>query len=94
MYLIIRADGNGDIGMGHLMRCSAIADEFEKAGGKTCFLVSQDSDLSAVKSLGHSAYQLKKIGNMGWDVDEAIDWIRSQHADRLLIDSYRVDAQY
>lgn len=94
MYLIIRADGNGDIGMGHLMRCSAIADEFEKAGGKTCFLVSQDSDLSAVKSLGHSAYQLKKIGNMGWDVDEAIDWIRSQHADRLLIDSYRVDAKY
>ena len=38
--LYVRADGNGEIGMGHIMRCISIAKEIVSKGKEITFLIS------------------------------------------------------
>ena len=40
MNVIIRADGNREIAMGHMMRCLSIADAAAKLGESTTFILA------------------------------------------------------
>jgi UDP-2,4-diacetamido-2,4,6-trideoxy-beta-L-altropyranose hydrolase len=42
--LIIRADANAQIGLGHVMRCIALGQAWADSGGKVIFLSTMDSD--------------------------------------------------
>lgn len=37
--LILRADASVEVGTGHVMRCLALAQAWQKAGGKCCFVI-------------------------------------------------------
>jgi spore coat polysaccharide biosynthesis predicted glycosyltransferase SpsG len=42
--LVIRADANAQMGMGHLMRCLALAQGWKARGGQVTFITACESD--------------------------------------------------
>lgn len=94
--LYIRADGNTQIGMGHIMRCLSIAEAAVALGAeyKPVFLVADEGCRGMIEERGfcvmvlHTDYknmiselpQLKKILEQGQDI--------------LLVDSYQADTAY
>lgn len=49
---IIRADGNGTIGMGHVMRCMSIAGSLQKLGEKPVFLTACEESRKTIEDNG------------------------------------------
>ena len=62
MKVWIRADGNEQIGTGHVMRCLAIAEALEAAGVPVCFVMADDAATQLVKSRG------KKVSDPAYPV--------------------------
>ncbi|MBE6085499.1 MAG: UDP-2,4-diacetamido-2,4,6-trideoxy-beta-L-altropyranose hydrolase [Selenomonas ruminantium] len=92
--VVIRADGNGKIGMGHYMRCFAIAYELRRRGEEVCFLLAPDADAGAVREQGYPLHQLEKIAEpLGWDAAEAAEWLKGQEQATVFIDTYRIDSE-
>lgn len=92
----IRADGNTQIGMGHIMRCLSIAEAAADLGEacKPVFLVADEACRSMIAERGfrvivlHTDYrdmmsELPQLENM-------LAWER----DLLLVDSYQADTAY
>lgn len=52
-------DGNASIGMGHIMRCSAIADALNDLGLDVLFIVSDKDSEEIVNSLGYNTERLE-----------------------------------
>ena len=46
--IIFRADGNPQIGSGHIMRCLSIADAAREQGIENCFLTAEEDRKSVV----------------------------------------------
>lgn len=78
MRLVFRADASPDIGTGHVMRCSAIAEE-AIARGIECLLVG---------SLGGIPWLEERYANIKCRVIPVKDFSNSQVADVLVVDSY------
>ncbi len=90
--VVIRADGNEKIGMGHYMRCFAIAHELRRLGEDVCFLLAPDADVGPVKAQGYSLHQLQNADeSLGWDAIEASEWLRRKGLVTVFIDTYRID---
>lgn len=78
MRLIFRADASPDIGSGHAMRCSAIAEE-AIARGIDCILVG---------SLGGISWLEKRFEDIKCRVLPVENFLQSQTGDVLVVDSY------
>lgn len=61
--ILIRADANSEIGMGHIMRCLSIADALKERGAEVCFAVADENPVPLLTKRGmpfvvlHSDYQ-------------------------------------
>lgn len=90
--VIIRTDGGAQIGMGHIMRCSAIAKELRSLSHEVVFAVSDEASARAVALAGESAVivggQPKALGE--YDGEVLRDFIEKLSAQTVLIDSYGV----
>lgn len=93
--IVFRADGNQQIGTGHIMRCLSLADAFRKAGEECHFLLADDFMKSKVEDRGFRVHildsqydcpeqELVKITSV---LDELIPEL-------LIIDSYFVTEGY
>ncbi len=59
MYNIaIRADGGPAVGMGHIMRCLAIAEQLKNLGCRIYFLGRYKQGLDKVKAMGFEAFEI------------------------------------
>lgn len=59
MRVIIRADGNKTVAMGHIMRCLSIADALRMLGIQVCFVTAGEE---TKELLGARGYENKEIG--------------------------------
>ena len=91
--LLIRADGNSEIGSGHIMRCSAIAETVSADGCEALFAVSDDVSRKFVEAKG---FRCKVVGgdfrHVGMqDADALSDLANSLDVRSVLVDSYAVN---
>lgn len=95
---LIRADGNAEIGAGHLMRCLTIADEL-KSYGDSCeifFVCADRQSAELARSRGYKVFVLESDPrNMEeelseWSLIPGID----DRTKTILVDSYYVTKRY
>lgn len=94
--LYIRADGNTQIGMGHVMRCLSIAEAAAARGAKDSpvFLAADEECCDLIKERGfrvrvlHTNYQ-----NMMSELSQ-LEVLLDKKRDILLVDSYQADTAY
>ncbi len=56
--ILFRADGNSDIGLGHIMRCLSIADSFSASGCDVAFVLADESVEDLVRGRGYVTFVL------------------------------------
>lgn len=93
--VIIRADGNGTIGMGHVMRCLSIADALRKQKEEVLFVTACQECASVIQERG---YEIVCLDNdycrMEDELVPLIELIQARKADVMLVDSYQITAAY
>lgn len=91
----MRADGNSEIGIGHIMRCVSIADEIKQMGEEVCFVLADECASGLLQQKGyryivlHTAYDC-----MESEIDVLKQLIEQHKPDLLLVDSYSVTKRY
>lgn len=92
--LYIRADGNKEIGMGHIMRCLSIADAAKGYGIEAAFLLADDTCCTLIKNRGFQTIVLgTDYRDMLSELGKLAEIVSSQK-DMILVDSYQVSAEY
>lgn len=96
--LLIRADANKKIGLGHVMRCLTIAEAAEKTGMKTLFLIADDSAEELLKERGQAYCILHTdFADMESELSvlfETVALNKSVSETVLLVDSYQITETY
>ncbi|HEX7713207.1 MAG TPA: UDP-2,4-diacetamido-2,4,6-trideoxy-beta-L-altropyranose hydrolase, partial [Bacillota bacterium] len=85
-----RAEGGPGIGMGHIMRCLTLAQEFKASGHEVIFISNHRDGRETVTDAG---FRTVTTGH-GQESEAIAAIITSQHLDCLIVDSYRVDRDY
>jgi UDP-2,4-diacetamido-2,4,6-trideoxy-beta-L-altropyranose hydrolase len=99
MQIAIRADASTSIGMGHIVRCMALAEQL-RAGGAQIVFVCQSGPGSAGGWLADAGYRVLELPAAGG----AIDWhadaegtrcaLAGLELDWLIVDHYQLDARW
>jgi UDP-2,4-diacetamido-2,4,6-trideoxy-beta-L-altropyranose hydrolase len=91
LRLLLRADAGATIGTGHVMRCLALAQACQDAGGEAAF-ASADIPGALAHRLAHEHVPLHRIeAPVGGDADAAatVQAARELDADWVVLDGYR-----
>lgn len=93
--LYIRTDANSQLGIGHVMRCKTIADEWLKRGGNCIFLVADEESAHVIQQMGGAFICLhSRWDNLEYETKTLLDCIATHAIKRILIDSYYVTPKY
>jgi UDP-2,4-diacetamido-2,4,6-trideoxy-beta-L-altropyranose hydrolase len=94
--LIIRADASAQIGTGHVMRCLALAQAWQDAGGRVVFLMAMESPpLEArLRSEGMEVVHLPVQPGSTDDAIQTAALARQVGAGWVVVDGYHFDAGY
>lgn len=87
--IIIRADANPNIGMGHIMRCLSVADAASSSGHKVTFILADDGVEGLVNERGYEAIVL----HTDYKDMESEVWPEIA-AELIIVDSYYVTKPY
>lgn len=90
--VVIRADGNKELGLGHVMRCAAIAEAIVAKGDCVLFAVSDEASKEAVERLGFNCAVLSGSYRRFSERDAELlaDLASRLSASHVLVDSYAV----
>lgn len=89
--LLLRTDGGGGIGLGHLNRCISLATALTRSGATTFFAVHGD-DAAATRP-AEAGYGTERVLDP-LDADETIARARRLECRGVVVDSYLVDGAY
>lgn len=93
--IVIRADANSKIGMGHVMRCLSVAERLRRMGERVCFLTA---DESAVALLQDRRYEVRVLhtdySHMEEETQSLLEALKELSPHTVLIDSYFVTKRY
>ena len=93
--IVIRADANSKIGMGHVMRCLSVAKKLMEKGEQVLFLTA-DENPAPVLLREKIPYRVlhTDYSRMEEELSVSMPVIREQKPGAVLIDSYYVTKQY
>ncbi|MGF2033929.1 MAG: UDP-2,4-diacetamido-2,4,6-trideoxy-beta-L-altropyranose hydrolase [Nostoc sp. CmiVER01] len=96
MKLLIRADASTQIGTGHVMRCLALAQAWQDAGGGVIFVMATEApDLKTrLKSGGMEVIYLPIEIGSAEDAEETAKLARQFDANWVVVDGYQFGAKY
>ena len=89
--LIVRADASTEIGTGHVMRCLALAQAWQDAGGEVAFAMAR-STLAVEERLRSERVEIVKVEAQ--DATQLIQLARARRAKWVTLDGYEFDAEY
>lgn len=92
----MRADSNAQIGTGHLMRCLALAQAWQSAGGRAIFAMAV-ATLPIEKQLMSQGPEVVHLWVREGSVDDAIQTVevaRNAEATWVIVDGYHFQAEY
>lgn len=94
--LLIRADANLQIGTGHVMRCLALAQAWQDAGGEVVFAIAIESPALEAR-LRAEGIEVTRLSTSPGSMDDAIqtiDLARERSVDWVALDGYHFGAHY
>ena len=95
MRVIIRADGNKEIAMGHIMRCLSIGEALKKAGAEVAFVTAGDDTKTLIEGRG---FENHVLGTSFREMEEELPAFRKYFeknpAQWIFVDSYFVTENY
>jgi UDP-2,4-diacetamido-2,4,6-trideoxy-beta-L-altropyranose hydrolase len=94
--IVFRVDATKNIGLGHLMRCYALAEELVK-NKNTCFFVSNIDCEKIIEKINKSNIILEKIStspNSKQDIDYLINFSRNNNINWIVTDHYEIHSEY
>jgi len=94
--LLIRADANVAMGTGHVMRCLALAQAWQDAGGNATFAMAQPSAWAGERLSRESTEVLEISGSAGSeeDAEQTAVLAGENAADWIVVDGYQFAANY
>ena len=103
--IYVRADGNTNIGMGHIMRCLSISDaisDIADASKKPVFILAKNADKEDIdcclKIINDRGYEATIIDNdyrrMEKEIPLLANILSKDKTDVVLVDSYQVTVSY
>ncbi len=95
MRVIIRADGNREIAMGHIMRCLSIADALRERGAEVTFVTAGRESEGLLRERGYMPFVLDvSYREMESELDRFSAYFRRDPGDLILVDSYYITQPY
>ena len=94
--LILRADATVTMGTGHVMRCIALAQAWQDAGGAAAFAICEATPAIEKRLRAEEVGIVKVPGPTGGreDTERVIELARRRKADWVVVDGYQFDAEY
>lgn len=93
--ILFRADGNAQVGSGHIMRCLSFADAFRDEGQTVVFVTADDCFQSAIRGRGYECVVLHaKYDHMEGDLPKFLPLLQKLRPSFVLLDSYFVAPDY
>ena len=93
--ILFRADGNSNIGLGHVMRCLSIADAFKNSGKKCLFFTANNELHKTIKERGYKNLILEsEYDHMEDELESFEEAIDARDVDIVIVDSYYVTEEY
>jgi len=94
--LIIRADASVAIATGHVMRCLALAQAWQDAGGNVVFAIAESTPAieTLLRSEGMEIVHLEVSPNSVQDAQDVSALACGRQATWIVVDGYRFDSDY
>lgn len=94
--LLIRADASVAIGTGHVMRCLALAQAWQDAGGRVTFVMAESTPAIEERLRGEGVDLVRIDGVRGSDFDgeQLLALARSRGPSWVVVDGYEFGAGY
>ncbi|MCI9633161.1 MAG: UDP-2,4-diacetamido-2,4,6-trideoxy-beta-L-altropyranose hydrolase [Ruminococcus sp.] len=93
--ILIRADGNPKIGMGHIMRCLSFAEALRAQGIEVVFVIAEQDFQGLIENYGYRCIVLKTAYNcMEEELSVFLSVLEQERPILVVLDSYFVTAKY
>jgi UDP-2,4-diacetamido-2,4,6-trideoxy-beta-L-altropyranose hydrolase len=96
MKFLVRADASTAIGVGHVMRCLALAQAWQDQGGTALFAMAEGGEAlgGRLKSENIAVAPISAAVNSAEDARQTLELAEKQRVDWIVLDGYRFDAEY